>query len=93
MSPKTHRGILSSLVGLKQETLDSWMRKLDGLITVKSEAIQEHEATAQKIIPLLLKAQDNNISVRELAQITGLSPATMARWMKLLDGVGHERPA
>jgi transposase-like protein len=91
MSPKTHRGILTSLVGLKQETLDNWMRKLDGLIAVKKEAIQEHAATADKIIPLLLKAKDNEISVRELAQITGLSPATMSRWMKLLnDGVSNE---
>lgn len=88
MTPKGHKGLFSGLVGTTQETLDSWLHKLDGLITVKKEAELDQSQIGEKILPLLRKARENQISARELAQITGVGHATISRWMKLLnDGV------
>jgi len=87
MTPKGHKGLFSSLTGIKQETLDSWLHKLDDLITVKKEAELSHAQLGEKILSLLRKARENHISARELADIIGIHHATVSRWMQLLEGV------
>jgi predicted AAA+ superfamily ATPase len=87
MTPRGHKGLFSALVGTTQETLDSWLHKLDGLITVKKEAELSHAQLGEKILPLLRKAKENSISARELAEIIPIGHATISRWMQLLEGV------
>jgi response regulator of citrate/malate metabolism len=92
MTPRGHKGLFSALTGIKQETLDSWMQRLDSLITVKHEAELTQAQLGEKILPLLRKAKENQISARELAPIIGVGHATISRWMQLLNnGVGNEQ--
>jgi len=80
-----NKGLLASLIGVKQETLDSWTQKLEDLITVREEAEKDYQFAADKIIPLLRRAKEKNIPSRAVALITGISHTTICHWMKLLD--------
>lgn len=73
------------MIGVKQDTLDSWMQKVENLITIRKQAERDYQFAADKIIPLLRKAKENNIPSREIAAITGISHTTICSWMKLLD--------
>lgn len=80
-----NKGLHAALIGVKQETLDSWTRQVENLITIRKQAERDYEFAADKIIPLLRRAKENNIPSREVARITGISHSTICNWLKILD--------
>lgn len=74
------------LIGVKQDTLDNWTHQVENLIAIRKQAERDYEFAADKILPLLRRAKENNIPSREIAKITGISHTTICNWLKLLDG-------
>lgn len=78
------KGFKSVLLDVKQSTLETWIQKLKALVSEKErQLVMEREAEEKKmqLLPMLKDARDKGITLREISEITGLSHATIARWL------------
>jgi len=56
------------------ENVDEWITQID-------KAIKKYEETKQRLLPKLKEAMDKGITSRQLCKITGISHATICRWV------------
>ncbi len=73
-----------ALLDVKQTTIETWIQKLKALISDKEKQLllqKEAEERRMQLIPFLKDAQTKGITLREMAEITGLSHATIGRWL------------
>ena len=86
MTRGRHKGIFVRLLDLSQQTLGSWTSKLEQAIQLKKEIQSNYPEIQAKVMNLLRKAVDADMSSREIAEITGVSHGTICRWINLLEG-------
>jgi len=80
---KIKKGVLQALTGVKQETIDTWFKQWDEQI-LKMKQEKEHEQQIRKqLLPKLLELHNQGMTSREIAKVTGISHATIARYIKL----------
>jgi transposase-like protein len=82
---RKRRNVFSKLLGVKQETLDGWMQAIENRLKLRKEAETMYGLNATKLFKLLKQAHEGGMSLRELADITGVSHATIASWIKMLE--------
>jgi len=76
------RNISKSLLEATQSTLDKWAVKIREAIQLKEQEQQSYSEKRQKLLDELVGAHEKGLSARELSKITGISHATIARWIK-----------
>jgi DNA invertase Pin-like site-specific DNA recombinase len=76
------RNVSQVLVEATQKKLGEWSDKIKNVVEVKEQELMTYEQKKQELVPKLLEAHEKGIPIRELARITGISHATLARWVK-----------
>jgi DNA invertase Pin-like site-specific DNA recombinase len=76
------RNISHVLLDATQKKLGEWVEKVKGAVEVKELELKTYEEKKQELISELKEAHDKGVSIRELARITGISNATLGRWIK-----------
>jgi response regulator of citrate/malate metabolism len=90
---KKARSVFSKLLGVKQETLDGWMQAIENRIKIRKEVSEVYALNVDKFMKMLQRAKESGISSREIAEITGISRASICNWIKLLEvGNAKETP-
>jgi DNA invertase Pin-like site-specific DNA recombinase len=80
------RNISHVLLGATQKALSEWSEKVKGAIEQKQQELRSYEEKKQQLISELIKAHEKGVPIRELARITGISNATLGRWIKEAKG-------
>lgn len=76
------RNIVQALVTATQSKLDQWGQQLKEAMQSEEQRVNAYEDRKKTLIPQLLAAHDKGVSTRKLAEITGVSHTTIARWIK-----------
>ena len=78
------KNISHILLDATQKKLGEWAEKVKGAVELKQEEILTYEGKKQQLISELKEAHEKGVPIRELARITGISNATLGRWIKEL---------
>jgi DNA invertase Pin-like site-specific DNA recombinase len=78
------RNISHVLLDATQKKLGEWAEKVKGAVELKQEELLTYEGKKQQLISELKEAHEKGVPIRELARITGISNATLGRWIKEL---------
>lgn len=76
------KGIIHSLLNVSQASLDTWVKQVQEFVSTKKELASNYEVNKQKFLALIKTATENGMTLREIALITGLSHATIAKVLK-----------
>jgi DNA invertase Pin-like site-specific DNA recombinase len=76
------RNIAHVLLDATQKKLAEWSEKVKGAVELKQQELLTYEGKKQQLISELKEAYEKGVSIRELARITGISNATLGRWIK-----------
>jgi len=66
---------------LDKTSVDEWIPQIDEAITAKETELREYKEAKQRLLPKLEKALDKGVDSRKLTEITGISHATICRWV------------
>jgi DNA invertase Pin-like site-specific DNA recombinase len=77
------RSISRVLLEATQTKLVEWTEKIKGA-EVKGQELKTYEEKKQQLAPKLKEAHEKGVPIRELSRITGISNATLGRWIKEL---------
>jgi len=88
------RNISRVLLEATQNKLDEWTGKVKNAIEAreleakahqeKEQKLKTYEENKQKLATKFKEAYDKGVPIRELSRITGISSATIGRWIKEL---------
>ena len=78
------RNISRILLEATQTKLAEWAEKIKGA-EVKGQELKTYEGKKRELAPKLKEAHEKGVSIRELSKITGISNATLGRWIKELE--------
>jgi DNA invertase Pin-like site-specific DNA recombinase len=78
------RNISHVLLDATQKTLGEWADKIKGAVGTKEQELKTYEEKKQELVPKLKEAYEKGVPIRELSRITGISNATLGRWIKEL---------
>jgi len=87
------RNISHVLLDATQKTLGEWTEKIKGAIGIKEQELKTYEQKKQELASQLKEAYEKGVSIRELSRITGISNATLGRWIKELKEKGSPQNA
>lgn len=76
------RNIVQSLQNAAQQKITEWTERITSAVQLKKQELGPYEEKKQQLIPILKQAHSQGVSLRELAKITGISHATIARWIE-----------
>jgi DNA invertase Pin-like site-specific DNA recombinase len=76
------RNISHVLLDATQKKLSEWAEKVKSAVNLKQEELKTYEEKKQQLISELKEAHEKGVPIRELARITGISNATLGRWIK-----------
>jgi|GEM_PF-3412932 DNA invertase Pin-like site-specific DNA recombinase len=76
------RNISHVLLEATQKKLSEWTEKVKSAVELKEQELKTYEEKKQLLISELIEAYEKGVSIRELARITGISNATLGRWIK-----------
>jgi DNA invertase Pin-like site-specific DNA recombinase len=76
------RNISHVLLDATQKKLSEWAEKVKGTVELKQQELLTYEQKKQQLISELKEAHEKGVPIRELARITGISNATLGRWIK-----------
>jgi len=77
------RNISRVLLEATQTKIAEWVEKIKGA-EVKGQELKTYEEKKQELVTKLKEAHEKGVPIRELAKITGISNATLGRWIKEL---------
>jgi len=74
----------SALKGIKQATIDTWIKGMEDVITKAEQEQKELDTVLESIVPKWVEAYNKGVSLRELAEFTNgeISHATIGRYIK-----------
>lgn len=75
------RKIVKSLRDASQTKIEQWLQNISQAIATKGIDVEAYNQKKQELLPKLIEAQQKGIAVRELSKITGISRATISRWV------------
>jgi response regulator of citrate/malate metabolism len=75
----------SALKGIKQATIDTWVKGMEDLTAKADQEKKELDAIMESVVPKWVEAYNKGVSVRELANLTNgqVCHATIARYIQL----------
>jgi DNA invertase Pin-like site-specific DNA recombinase len=76
------RNIAHVLLDATQKKLGEWSEQIKDAVQVKQQELLTYGEKKQQLISQLIEAHAKGVSIRELARITGISNATLGRWIK-----------
>jgi DNA invertase Pin-like site-specific DNA recombinase len=76
------RNISHVLLDATQKKLAEWAEKVKSTVNLKEQELKTYEEKKQQLISEFKKAYEKGVPIRELARITGISNATLGRWIK-----------
>lgn len=76
------KNISEPLQNAVQKTITEWTDKIKNALQLKKQELETYEQKKQELIPILKEAHEQRVTLRELANITGISHATLGRWIK-----------
>jgi len=80
------RNISHVLLDATQKKLGEWAEKVKSTVELKQQELLTYEEKKQQLISELKEAHEKGVPIRELARITGISNATLGRWIKEAKG-------
>jgi Fic family protein len=76
------RNIAHVLLDATQKKLGEWSDQIKGAVQVKQQELLTYAEKKRQLLPQLIEAHDKGVSAKELEKITGISHATISRWIK-----------
>lgn len=76
------RNISKSLLEATQKRMDEWVEKIKETIQGKEQKLDAYAEKKQQLLPYLMEAHEKHVSSRELGKITGISHATISKWIR-----------